>query len=283
MTTHGGTVALVVGSISRDLEERDEGILEAPGGVVHYAGIALAQLGAAVRVVTRLRSEDRHLLAPLRAQGAKVRALPSRETTTYRNDYRGALDRHELLATSDPIGPDDVPRGWRGADLVQLGPLHRGDVEAGLAEELGGIVGLDLQGLLRCVRGGRTVLAPNPDLPLFLVHVQVVHASESELPAALDGESLDRFVRRRKIPEMLVTLGARGALLLEGGRRREIPSHRPASHHRAGAGDVFLASYLWLRARGRSPLEAARGAVVASGAHVQKGEIPKGLLQGDEA
>ena len=36
-------------------------------------------------------------------------ALPSHETTTYRNDYASAEDEHELLACSDPIVASDVP------------------------------------------------------------------------------------------------------------------------------------------------------------------------------
>jgi sugar/nucleoside kinase (ribokinase family) len=115
--------ALVLGAVTRDV---DPGGATAPGGVVHYAGLAFAALGARTRVVTRARPEDAaELLAKLRAARVETRAWPSRETTTYANDYSGSEDLHELLQTSDPITPADLPEDWRRADAIHLGPLHR--------------------------------------------------------------------------------------------------------------------------------------------------------------
>jgi sugar/nucleoside kinase (ribokinase family) len=114
-------VALVLGAVTRDLE-RDSAsrTRAAPGGVVHYAGLALRALGATTRVVTRVRADDaRELLAPLHAAGVELCALPSRATTTYANDYAGAEDQHELLASSDPLGSEDVPAAWRRADVFR--------------------------------------------------------------------------------------------------------------------------------------------------------------------
>src|SRR5262245_44734012 len=77
--------ALVLGAITRDLEAGQPAVA---GGVVPYAGRAFAALGARTRVVTRVRDADAaELLAPLRAAGVDVHALPSAETTTYANDY----------------------------------------------------------------------------------------------------------------------------------------------------------------------------------------------------
>lgn len=274
-------MALVVGSISRDVEQRHEGVFEGPGGVVHHAGRALARLGATVRVVTRLGRGDMDLVRPLREEGVDIHVLPSRSTTTYRNDYRGPTDRHVLVAASDPIRLVDVPREWRCADLVHLGPLHPRDVDADVAGGTSGLVGLDLQGLLRRPGGKGSELAPHPELDRFLVGVRVVHASEEEMPVALGGEPLERFVLRLGIEELLVTRGARGALLLERGRRTEIPARPAEGSHRVGAGDVFLTSYLYLRVRGWSPARAANGAVEVSRTHVEKGEVPEGLTLGE--
>ena len=101
--------ALVLGAVTRDVEP---GGATAPGGVVHYAGLAFAALGARTRVVTRARPEDaEELLAKLRAARVETRAWPSRETTTYANDYSGSEDLHELLAD---LGPDHPGRSARG-------------------------------------------------------------------------------------------------------------------------------------------------------------------------
>jgi sugar/nucleoside kinase (ribokinase family) len=275
MERREGPVALVVGALSRDLENRDGRLVEHAGGVVHYAGTALARLGAVVRVVTRVRPDDEALLESLRGEGVEIRALPSRRTTTYRNDYTGSLDRHLLLEASDPVRADDVPPRWYGSDLVQLGPLHREDVDPEIGARAGGIVGIDVQGLVRVA--GTERLAPCPEIDRFVAHAGVVQASESELEAVLDGQSTEDFVRRHALAEMLVTRGSRGVVLVAQGESIEIPVAPVAGTHPVGAGDVFLASYLFCRAEGRAPRDAANGATRVCAAYIERGEVPKGF------
>jgi sugar/nucleoside kinase (ribokinase family) len=263
--------ALVLGAISRDLE----GDRSRPGGVVFHAGLALARLGVRVRVVTRVRPEDEaDLLGTLGGKGIETLALPSRGTTTYANDYSGSVDRHDLLAASDPIGPEDLPAGWRDADLTQLGPLHPDDLLPETAAAARGLRGLDVQGLVR-VRGPEgTRLGPCPALPRFLAHADVVQASEHELPAVLGGDSLDRFRARHGVAEMIVTRGARGVTVAVGGRTTDVAAYPTDGRARAGAGDVFLATYLLLRVRGCAPLAAADGAARVCALRIARGEVP---------
>jgi sugar/nucleoside kinase (ribokinase family) len=269
--------ALVVGAVTRDL---GPGRRVEPGGVVTHAGLALASLGAATRVVTRVHSRDgARLLAGLRAAGVEVLALPSRRTTTYLNDYGGPVDRHRLLAVSDPITPDDVPAGWREADLVHLGPLHARDLLPETARALRGFTGLDLQGLVRVPR--RRALRPVVGLRRFLDGVDVVQASEEELAAVLPGPRV-RLAERLGAHELIVTRGASGALVLAGRRRLEVRA-LPVDGAAPGAGDVFLAAYLFGRASGEPPRRAARGAAHASAHHVAEsvrraaGTAPRGV------
>ncbi len=270
-------VALLVGSVSRDLEEREGRTVVRPGGTVHYAGCALLRLGTRVRVVTRVHPDDDALLNPLRNKGAEVLALESACTTTYRNDYTGPVDHHELLAASDAIALEDVPLSWHEPDLVHLGPLHPDDLEPTLSKLDARLVGLDLQGLVRRAGPEGTVLATTPRLARFLDGVQVVQASESELSIALAGEPLERFVERHSIPEMIVTRGARGALVLSGGRKFEIPARAVRGAHRVGSGDVFLASYLLFRASGLPPPDASSASGEVCAVRIEKGEVPLGF------
>ena len=264
--------ALVLGAVTRDVEFSTSGEeRERPGGVVTWAGTALARLGARVRIVTRLRETDRDaLLEPLRADGAEIRALPSVETTTYALDYTGDSDVHELRATSDPIGPGDVPEAWREADLIQLGPLHPRDIDPAALEGLRGFTGLDVQGLVR-EPGDRTAL------PGLLARADVVQVSEQELPALLDDEPLEHFARRFALSEVLVTHGARGVTVLTPETRRELPAVPSSDRHRIGAGDVFLACYLLQRVRRADPMQAAAWAARACAEKVDRGQIPKGF------
>lgn len=263
--------ALVLGAITRDLER---GSPAAPGGVVHYAGRAFAALGARTRVVTRVREADTHeLLAPLIASGVEVRALPSAATTTYENDYSGPEDRHELLAASDPLGPDDVPLAWRSADAIQLGPLHRRDLLPETLACLRGFRGIDLQGLVRLADAAGTRLAPNAELKDFLPHVSVAKAGEEELAVVLEGRTLEEFRREFGLAELLVTRGARGALVVTRSGVQEVEAPVVPRRFPVGAGDVFLAAYLHARASEHTPLEAARFAARTSAAQVEHGRI----------
>ncbi len=108
--------------------------------------------------------------------------------------------------------------------------------------------------------------------------VDVVQVSSAELEPALAGESLEAFVRRHSVREMIVTRGGRGATLLTGGTAHEVPARRARRVHPVGAGDVFLAAYLFLRASGRAPLQAALGAADVCAEKLERGEVPKGFL-----
>ena len=265
--------ALVLGAVSRDLARPDASDAR-PGGVVVHAGEALARLGARTRVVTRVRGEDAAaLLAPLEAAGVEIRALPSRTTTTYVNDYSTAIDRHVLLAASESIRPEDVPIDWRAADLVQLGPLHPMDVLPETVAVLSGLRGIDLQGLVRVPGVDGASLRAEPILAALLAHVDVVQVSEHELPAVLSGESLDRFVARHAIDELIVTRGARGATVLTRGEATEVPAAPAVPRAKVGAGDVFLATYLVLRVRGAGPVAAACEAARTAALKVEHGGI----------
>jgi sugar/nucleoside kinase (ribokinase family) len=246
--------------------------------VVHWAGLALLRLGARVRVLTRAAAADDALLDPLRAAGAEVLRLPSRETTTCRNEYGPRADRHELWACSDPLRAADLPSAWRAADLVQLGPLHARDLAPGFALRLGGVVGLDVQGLVRAGRGRTTRLAPARALAAQLGGVAVLKAGQAELPFVLHRpDPPEALLARHGLRELLITRGARGALIVTRTARAELPSRARHAGQLVGAGDVFLAAYLFGRAIGRSPRESARLASRASAAKIEDGELPEGF------
>ena len=72
----GRPEALVVGAISRDLDvtRPDDGVR--PGGVVYYAGAALARLGAQTCVLTTVRPDDAvALLGPLHVEARPTISL----------------------------------------------------------------------------------------------------------------------------------------------------------------------------------------------------------------
>jgi sugar/nucleoside kinase (ribokinase family) len=184
------------------------------------------------------------------------------------------------VAASDPITADDVPPNWRRADCVHLGPLHRGDLAPGLAASLEGMVGLDVQGLLRESGPEGTRLRPNPELPLHLDGVHVVQVSASELRALVgseNGTALE-FARRYGVPELVVTRGRRGATVIADGAAVDVEPAPSSGTSTVGAGDTFLAAYLEARVRTQcSPADAARAASRVTALKIEHGGVPKGI------
>lgn len=92
--------------------------------------------------------------------------------------------------------------------------------------------------------------------PTVLAHLTVLKLAQEEVEA-LGGESVAEALA---IPELLLTYGSRGAVLVLGGRRERIAVRKIETTNPTGAGDAFLAGYVWARAAGHRPLSAARNA-----------------------
>ena len=71
----------------------------------------------------------------------------------------------------------------------------------------------------------------------------------------------------------LACVGARGATLVTREGILEIEAAPALRRHPTGAGDVFLASYLFSRALGLAPAEAAYAAVRASAHKLEHGSL----------
>lgn len=270
--------ALLVGSLSCDVSA----VGCEPGGVVHHAGLALRKLGVAVRVVTRLRASDAHLLAPLRDAGALVHWSPSRDTTTYRNRYGPNGDEHELLARSDPITATDLPQAFLDVDFVQLGPLHPEDIAPSiaaipLAPQI--LVGIDVQGY---ARGSGTPPEGRARAALAISRAaRVVQLSAAEIEPIFGVRDPAQAAARLAARELVVTHGAGGAEVFSASARtvidaRPVTSAAPGGN--TGAGDVFLACYLWQRRAGASIETASRRAAAVAAIKIENGELPTGIV-----
>jgi sugar/nucleoside kinase (ribokinase family) len=161
-----------------------------------------------------------------------------------------------LLDPGEPWTLDDL-RDLGRAEWVQVGALTRAEfppsVLAALARDRR--LALDGQALVRPAEIGPVRLDAGFDESV-LRHVTVLKLAEAEAEALGGAERLAQL----GVPEVLVTHGSRGALLLAGGRRELIPVRRVESADPTGAGDAFLAGYVWARASGHRPASAARHA-----------------------
>jgi sugar/nucleoside kinase (ribokinase family) len=118
-------------------------------------------------------------------------------------------------------------------------------------------VSLDGQGLTRPRRVGPLELDADFDRGL-LEHVTVLKLAEDEA-RALVGEPSEAALADLGVPEVVVTLGARGSLVYAQGRLQHVEA-RPVGRDPTGAGDAFAVAYLASRADGQAPAASARRA-----------------------
>jgi sugar/nucleoside kinase (ribokinase family) len=246
----------VVGNLSLDLVD---GAPPRVGGPPYYAARALAALGAPALVRAKSAEADQQLvMQPLQALGLTVDWRPGATTATYAFSYDGDRRLMEVRELGSPWSVDDV--AGLDADWVHVGALFRGEFPAetlAALAEAGVRLSFDGQGLARPGRTGPLVLEPEPELS-FLRHVSVLKLSEQEA-LALVGRIDERSLSALGVPEVVVTLGSRGCMLVTEHRLVHVPAD-PLDADPTGAGDAFAAAYVVERSRGAGPQPAAERA-----------------------
>jgi fructokinase len=244
----------VIGNLSRDVID---GGRPRVGGAPYHAARALRLLGGHARIVARCAEVDRRLLLPpLVALGVPVAWLPAASTASFELRYSG---EERTMHVEDPGEPWTVAdaRAVGRVEWIQVGALTRADfpldVLAVLARDRR--LALDGQALVRPTATGELIHDADFD-PAVLRFATVLKLSESEAEV-LGGEE---GVAALEVPEVLLTLGSRGALLLTSDGQERIPVRLIEGDDPTGAGDAFLAGYVWARALGHRPVSAARHA-----------------------
>jgi len=248
----------VIGNLSRDTID---GGPPRVGGAPYHAARALRLLGGSSRIVARCAEPDRRaLVGPLAALGVPFDWLPAPSTATFELRYSG--EERELMVT-DPGAPWTLAdaRAVGRADWVQVGALTRADFPADVLAALARDrrVALDGQALVRPAKTGALVLDPDFD-PALLRHVTALKLNEQEVET-LGGEER---VAQLGVPELLLTHGSTGCVVLARGAREHVPVRRILTLNPTGAGDAFLAGYVWARAAGHRPASAARHAATTA-------------------
>lgn len=275
---------LVVGDANADLHaqlahfphEGDDCPLRAlgwsSGGSAANVATALARLGARARLLARIGVDPAADVALRAAAAAGVdldlvqrdavlstglcfaAVSPGGERTFF--SHRGANPGLDDDGRADPL--EGI--GWihvAGHALIE-GSQRRIALDLAIEAARRGIpMSLDLcLPLLRAARD--TVLALVPRLA-------VLFANELELPALvgdasadeLVDRSLERFARDDDAPIVAAKLGARGSRL--GGRASaDLPAFPVIARDTTGAGDAYVAGFLFALTRGAAPITAAR-------------------------
>jgi sugar/nucleoside kinase (ribokinase family) len=185
------------------------------------------------------------------------------ETTTFAFTYEGdrrLMQVTRLGAVWDAADVAAVPRGaW-----VHVGALLRGDFPAATLAALarGRRISFDGQGLTRVRAVGPLRLEAESD-PEVLRHVSILKLAVEEAEALAGGIEPNALAALGP-PEVVVTFGSDGSLVVAGGRAIEVRA-RHVDVDPTGSGDAFAAAYLVGRARGHVPVAAARRATAVVG------------------
>jgi hypothetical protein len=263
---------VAVGHLAVDLRNGERTL----GGAAAYGCLAAARLGRTSAMVTAV-GEDFDLFEPL--QGIEIHYHPSRESTTFRNAYRGSQRCQHILGRARPLIEEDLaPLRSRLAEeaLVLYCPIAR-EVETPLVPfEPGGACGVAPQGFFRnwdddgeihaCSwEGATTALARATFISLSM--------SDAPRPRELAAE----LAREDRV--LALTEGGHGARVYTGGRCFHVPAWERPEREPTGAGDVFAASFLVALGEGQEPLEAAELAACAASFTVEAPGVT-GVFQG---
>jgi ribokinase len=237
-----------------------------PGGKGANQAVAAARLGAQVSLIGRVGNDAfaRSLLDNLEANGI---------------DHRFVLQEEKAatgvaLIVVDKNGQNSIVVA-SGANM-HLSPADVDRAETAIAQADALLLQLEspLETVLRAAEVARihrvtVILNPAPARPLppdllALVDVLIPNQGEAALLAgmplgtALEAQSAGRALQTASGVTVVLTLGERGALLVDDRHTEIVPAFRVKAVDTTAAGDAFVAGFAVALAEGRAPLEAVR-------------------------
>ncbi len=247
----------LVGNLSYDLID---GAPPQLGGAPIHCGNAFRALHVRATTIARCATADQPRFRRGFARlGLPARLVPGRETTTFAFSYDGDRRIMRVDRVGDVWSHEDLPDLPRGG-WVHLAPLLRGDFPARTIAAIarGRRVSLDGQGLTRARKAGPLELERDPELAVLLRHVSILKLAAEEAEALVGGIDTDALASLGP-PEVVVTFGSRGSLVVAGGLATKVPA-RYVDVDPTGSGDAYAAAYLTSRASGHAPAAAGRRA-----------------------
>jgi hypothetical protein len=248
---------VAIGHVTRDLLPDNT---STSGGTARFAALLAQRLGLRAAIVTAS-------VEPV-PPGIAWISVPATVSSTFENRYTPAGRQQWLHAIAPSITEAALPRVWRTAPIVLLGPvLH--ECSLTLATFFAGaLIGATAQGWLRDWEAD----LPSPirprrwrPTPTDLAHVHVLTLSSEDVGG--DTELAAHYARL--VPIGIVTHGAAGATMFVHGRPHHIAAFPAQEDDPTGAGDVFATAFLIRLWETGDPFQAARFAAAAAACVVE--------------
>lgn len=252
---------LLVGNVTVDLVDGKKAL----GGAVAYAAAVASALRVKAYIVTA-GGKDADLSA---FKGHKVLLLKTADTLTFEHSYTWWGHRRKLKVIKQPdlvLTADHVPRWWRRARIVVLGPLTPQDMDCasfldlypeGLMDRVTGFqqqIGLFAQGLQRGLDAGKVVSYKTPSSALIAALGPTVSVFLSDVETDSWPQGRIKGLAS-KSARWLVTRGDQGAHEFSpDGNVTHLPAVKTPAVDTNGAGDTFGTAYMMaLAARDARP------------------------------
>jgi len=234
-----------------------------PGGAAAYAGLLAARLGHRTAVLTSFGGD--FLFAPQFGE-VTLEVVPSASTTVFENIYENGARTQYLHQKASDLGPEHLPKNWRQAKTVLLGPICD-EVSFGFLEafEKNTVVCACPQGWMRQWDDAHRV-SPKP-IENWAVLAKADILSMSENDVAGDWGLIEKIAGMANI--LLVTQGQDGATVFYKNRRAHFPGFPANEVDPTGAGDVFAAAFTLHYSSGKNVGRAVAFAHAAASLSVQ--------------
>jgi ribokinase len=246
-----------------------------PGGKGLNQAVAAARAGASTAFAGTVGRdpEGELLLETMRTEGIDTAAvtLVDEPTGTALVVVQGSGENSIVVVpgangSPTPFPPDDAALGPRTVFVVQL--------EIPLPQVLEGVVRAHTAGALVLLNAAPA--RPLPDSLLATVDVLVVNEHEAVALTGSDDPDQAARVLAAWVGDVVVTLGARGAMhVTSDGSRTSVPGRSAAVVDTTGAGDAFVGVLASALATGTGLPQALHRAVAAGSLAVEKhGAVP---------
>lgn len=230
-----------------------------PGGKGANQAVAAARLGAEVRFIGRVGSDDfgRHTLTTLQREGIDTRFVKLDQ---------GAPSGVALIAVAEQ-GQNSIVVA-PGANMrlsdedVESASEAFADADAVIAQLEIPITAVEAAARLAKQNGVRFILNPAParQLPESLYPlVDYIIPNETEghqLTGATDVPAIIKELQKRGCAGVILTLGERGVAYQVGEMLQQVPAYRVQAVDATAAGDAFVAGFVVALCEGRSLNEA---------------------------
>ncbi|MQA00332.1 MAG: hypothetical protein GEU80_13560 [Dehalococcoidia bacterium] len=257
---------LIAGTVTWDRFPDRAGGEPVPGGAVSYAARTAAALGVRARILV-LAGPDADLDA---FEGHEVHVVTAKATLTHEHRFIEGRRRQRAIAVpGHTMRAKDLPRRWDGFETVVLGPLTPNDLDVpAFAALASGESALLAQGLQRRIAAdGEVREAAEPtDLLLWAVNGRMSVFLSHEETAGWPAGALGALAARTR--RVVVTDGALGATVIEGGATTEVRAVEADPIDTTGAGDVFATALILALGRGDDLEGAGRVAATLAAAAV---------------